>query len=85
MRIHVTQEHVDHGRQCSTMWCPVALALRDAGFDWAIVRSYEITVKKDGKEIAVPSTDEINDFECRFDNGLMVGPTEFEVPGLELT
>ena len=32
MRIQVTQKHIDEGKKDHCFLCPVALALRDAGF-----------------------------------------------------
>lgn len=76
MRIKVTEIHIRLGKEGEPCLCPVALALRDAGFWRAEVGSNEVTY--DGALIPLP--DEAHDFICDFDTYKDVTPFEFDFP-----
>jgi hypothetical protein len=52
MRIKVKAKHIKEGKQCSTKTCPVALALRDAGYQHIEVGSETVEIKmRKGKKV----------------------------------
>lgn len=75
MKIKVTQDHIDHGLRGSCMQCPVALALRDAGFLAPFAGVENIHVQR--KFVTTPDT--VQEFMKLFDNGLPCEPFTFEI------
>lgn len=55
MRIRVTQRHIRQGRQGSSFWCPIAIALREAGYTCASVNDRE-WLYWDGRRFIVQPT-----------------------------
>ena len=82
MRIHVTQDNIDHGLRGSSTQDPVALALRDAGFIRPLVGLGQIRVDGcDGGFMRqyAPTPYAVVDFIALFDQGERVSPMSFEV------
>ena len=49
MRVRVTEFHIAMGKRSMGESCPVALALKDAGFDHAVVDYSGLVVRRDGE------------------------------------
>lgn len=80
MRIEVTQQDIDNGKQCSACHCPIALALfRLTGDGWKV--SYFRAENPDGGRAILPP--EAERFAKRFDaiGACGVKPFAFELPG----
>lgn len=77
MIIRVTQEHIDKGKAGLCSLCPIALALKDAGFkdSWA----GSGTLKNNKNTICI-TPQSCYDFMVHFDAGDLVSPFEFEIP-----
>jgi hypothetical protein len=76
MIIQVTQSHIDAGVRGSATSDPVALALKDAGWEKAYVNVFGI---QRGPEKRYPLPEGMWKFMYDFDNGILVFPTEFEL------
>ena len=78
MKITVTQQHIDAGVRGSATSDPVALALKDAGWEKVYVNVFGIQL---GKEKRYPLPEGMWKFMYDFDNGNPVFPFEFELEG----
>jgi hypothetical protein len=78
MTIHVTQEHIDKGLK-SCGGCPIALALRDAGFNDVVVfqRRFIYDARRGSPSHTLPP--EAREFIEKFDKGRTVQPFSFEL------
>jgi hypothetical protein len=83
MKITVTQEHIDKGIREDCTACPIALALRERGFDKYSVGRYAIYPNW-GRRGAVGLSRAAVRFTREFDQGLPVQPFSFNLPGLKL-
>lgn len=77
MKIKVTQEHIIAGEVGSYCECPIALALRDAGFVGVSI-GYTVSVAKG--HVPMLTTAAMQDFIRAFDQDEGVEPVELEVP-----
>jgi hypothetical protein len=81
LNVHVTQEHIDKGKQGNCYFCPVALAITPHGAYYSIIstRSYEFVLYlcDKRKEAKLPTPEEVLDFINRFDAGKTVKPFSF--------
>ena len=77
MKISVTQQHIDAGLRGSCTGDPIALALKDAGFDfvWVAPDRIEATVRT----YSIP--EDVLEFMKAFDNEHYVQPFTFELEG----
>lgn len=80
-RIKVSQEHIRSATKCDPEECPVAKALRAAGFD-AIVSIYSVDIFPTNLTIVpiriiLPRV--AQDFTYKFDLGRYVEPFEFDL------
>lgn len=76
MLLRVTKEDIEKGEPQSCYQCPIALALKRAGFE-------RVSVEADGiyaDEQFAPSTYQVDDFVAAFDSEQDVEPTEFDLP-----
>jgi hypothetical protein len=77
MKITVTEQHIEQGKQASQCFCPVALAIREAtGIDQLCVLSIGVIFKTG----SVNLPEEASNFVLDFDAGQAVEPFEFELP-----
>ena len=81
MRIKVTPEHINKGIGRHCLYCPMALAMRDAGLDVEVIQSGRVSIRPEGwlspylARLPKVACDFIIDFDC----GESVGPFEFEL------
>lgn len=96
VRVNVTKEHIRQGRinkrisravkGCTpfSSYCPVALAMQDAGFDASVQRTYVI-IRKSEKfpnlydRDMIPHIDKVQKFVDSFDHDRKVKPFSFNV------
>ena len=77
-RVYIRAGHIQRGMAANSGSCPVALALRDAGFRGALVDSVTVCWGRGlKKEAAIPTR--IGDFITAVDAGRPVKPTSFTV------
>lgn len=84
MKIQVTKEHIEKGREQSCRRCPIALALAEQLNCGVMVNNSHVEIYKSRsvipselKELVLlPKT--ARRFVARFDNGVSVKPFEFE-------
>jgi hypothetical protein len=79
MKVKVTQEHIREGRAGFATCCPVALALKELGCEWAVVGTTDIRVLFEGEVIRKPLPDKVTNFIRAFDFNHPVDPMEFEL------
>lgn len=80
MLLKVTQKNIHSGNK-SSRECPVALALKDLGFDRVRVGVYSISVyDQETGETIIDTPDDIHQFIIDFDSGRLVHPCEFYLP-----
>ncbi len=81
MKIQVTKECIEKGQRKSKSCCPIALALKEAGYRLPLVGSRVATFRIAGTELRqrvfLPAG--ARDFVEAFDSGLDVEPTVFEL------
>lgn len=80
MTIEVTEQHIKKGNAGSCGSCPIALALKDAGFKHPVVDHSSfcyIMVGGGIKKLSLPYN--AIDFIVRFDSGKKVHPFSFEL------
>lgn len=75
MKIQVTQQHIEQGKHCDPLKCPVALAITAAGVNHAGVTQSRLVVGDNW--IFLP--DAVYNWIARFDARKPVSPIEFEV------
>ena len=76
MKISVTQQHIDSGVRGSCTSDPIALALKDLGYERPWIGVHYIRLDK--VDVHMPS--EVYEFLKRFDNGLPpLDPFEFSL------
>ncbi len=75
MKINVTVEHIKRGVPASPRACPVALALRERGFDVMFTGAYALWYNLD----VITMPEEVLDFAAAFDAGKPVEPFSFEL------
>src|SRR6185312_5049081 len=94
MKIEVTQTHIEEGRRRSRFYggpdfpseaCPIALALRDAGFESPRVTMTQIITDSLGWSGAIPIPEEAATFVHLFDTERPVKPFTFDLPVSEPT
>ena len=80
MRIEVTKEHIEDGEKDSKFYCPIALAMKDAGYDRPCVGALDVSwfIGKGDWNCAGLPTDAAQ-FVEDFDDGLNVEPFEFDL------
>lgn len=76
MVINVTQEHIDRGTKKECSKCPVALALKDAGFPNAFVGVFSIWPFEMTR---LDVSNEVEEFIAAFDCGSIVKPFSFNL------
>ncbi|ANA87336.1 hypothetical protein PBI_KAMPE_104 [Gordonia phage Kampe] len=80
MKVTVTQEHIDKGKRWEICNCPIALALKEKGFNNVEVSTFEISASKHNdlmiNHYRVPSV--AKRFIKSFDDGHPVEPFTFE-------
>lgn len=89
MLIKVSQDNIYDGKREDGEWCPIALAIRAACPDVPkdfnvgdkLLASQKRYVMWRGQKFILPEAAGI--FIEKFDNGRMVAPFEFELPGFE--
>jgi hypothetical protein len=84
MLIKVSQEHIDNGRECNNLKCPVALALLDLGFVPSVngleVNFFKLRVWDDCKFLGSADLPENAIYSIdAFDSGIQIQPFEFEL------
>ena len=80
MKLQITQTNINEGRRNKSHHCPIALALKDAGWEYACVRPDIIYCRKYpaiGKHFYHSLQSQI--FMQHFDSGLVVIPTTIEL------
>ena len=83
MILPLLQKHIDNGIKSSCSFCPLSLALSDVGVYYPYVGFATMVGTIDSQRVTVYTTDAMQDFIARFDEGLPVTPHNFLVPGLE--
>lgn len=78
LTIRVTQANIDNGIRAKCGLCPIALALRDAGFEEPTVGSYEFQATQGCSYLNYGLPESARDFINHFDAGHTVSPFEFE-------
>lgn len=76
--VTVTDKHIKNGRPGHLLSCPIALALRDAGFTSPSVSS-EICFSKNRKSYRTIAPKRAETFMSRFDDGGKVKPFSFRL------
>jgi hypothetical protein len=80
MKIKVTQDHIDNG-SIDPRACPVALAIREAGFPKACVLSVQVWLDPNQTtRSAIKLPRHTRHFIEAFDEGDHVEPFEFDLP-----
>lgn len=79
MIIKVEQKHIDKGERDNCDKCPIALAMKDAGFHKPMVRLTSLHWFENEKAKKVISPDCCIFFVGRFDIGDHVEPFEFQI------
>lgn len=82
MKIKVLRKHIREGVQCVAWYCPVALAMKDRGLQYATVDATELCwTDKRGVRHAVKCSSKVWDFVEAFDQygAGHVAPLEFEL------
>jgi hypothetical protein len=81
--LKITQEHIDKG-QLTCTHCPIALSLKDMGYNFPWIEEWGIYIYPDTKytfadyrNVELP--DEVIDWIRDFDMSLPVTPVEFEL------
>lgn len=86
MKIQVTQEHIDKGEQCESGYCPIALAMKDAGFQNPCVSANQVDWHSPENEWEVRWAylpHEVQVFILNFDDDKSrVRPFAFDIPEL---
>lgn len=77
MTIHIKESHIRNGRPWLTMSSPIALALRDAGFEHVVVENDHFTIKGYKRKIPLPK--EAVAWQFEFDKYHKGKPFEFEI------
>ena len=83
MLVQVTKDHIKRGHRKTSGNCPVALAIRELGYEYVVVGSMTCTY---AKAYHLPSQggdlpSEVTRFIERFDNGVSVEPITFVFEG----
>lgn len=79
VKIDVTQEDIDSGVQCSTMRCPIAIALQRAtGNDNVSVGAQFAVIHQDGEDEIVDLPSQAVEFISRYDSGKYANVTKPE-------
>lgn len=78
--INVTQENIDKGKRFASCSCPVALALKNAGYQKVSVTGPVVCI---GTGYRWKVTPEIYTFIIGFDGGMKVKPFTFELPATD--
>lgn len=79
MKIFVTGQHIQKGKRGTLRSCPIARALKDAGFTHVEVGSDGVRV--DGIDLDPPFPPKVRRFVNQFDNGDVVEPFDFPLTG----
>jgi hypothetical protein len=79
LKITVTQKHIENGEACSSDSCPLALALKDAGFKNAFVGGGYIFFDSRDPDRYIAMRWDIYDFVRDFDTKKPVCPITFEL------
>ena len=82
MKVQVTQECIDKGVKVEPQLCPIALALKGAGFSNVSVGAYTISFDQGLLAKDLKQNDQMIFFRRNFDNGKHVSPFEFETDEL---
>lgn len=77
MQITVTQDHIDSGTPGNACECPIALAIREHGYDCPEVTSNSVSLVHG---LIAPLPDIAIQFIELLDTGLPVVPISFELP-----
>ena len=83
MRIAVTQEHIDRGERKVCNGCPVALALRNDGYD-SRVEYTSMQFRIEGTKYGCETPRSVQKFILAFDKGRAVAPFSFTTKPREL-
>lgn len=75
MKIAVTQEHIDKGHAQDPLYCPIALALAEAGYPGSRVRAWTVMVN----DVILSLPEVAGLFIHKFDTGKEVVPIEFNL------
>ena len=80
-RIKVLQKHIDYGTAGSTIFCPIALALRAKGYKNVDVDDLEVRlcVKRSSKRLYANLPRRAKTFIEKYDNGFKVSPIKFDL------
>lgn len=78
MKIKVTEDHIKKGKPANTYCCPVALALKENGYEDATVGESKAYAVKDGNTVTLKLSDSASSFIRKFDMNEQVEPFEFE-------
>lgn len=84
MKITVTTEDIKNGLADSPCLCPIALAMKRAGFEFPPrldngVHPTQIYCSKDGRKLVLPTPDVAREFIYAFDEARDVEPFEFDL------
>lgn len=79
MKIKVTKHHIYKGSLGNCYECPIALALKHAGFTNVWVVDLDLQVYYNGRNRILPTPQSCYDFIHNFDKGQDVEPFEFEL------
>jgi hypothetical protein len=82
LKITVTQEHIENGEACSSDSCPLALALKEAGFKNAFVGGGYIFFDSRDPDRYIAMRWDIYDFVRDFDTKKPVRPFTFELKNI---
>ena len=84
MKIEVKQEHIDKGYRRSKCWCPVALALRDAGLEQPSVNPLRIIYSRGLHTVGCEVPESAKQFILAFDVGECVKPFSFALEEIDV-
>lgn len=78
-KVKVTLGHIALGEPKNATQCPIAISLRDQGFDWVVVTSFCVTMHdpKTGETLSFWPPLSAQLFVADFDSGKPVSPIEF--------
>lgn len=78
MKIKITENHIKKGKPANTYCCPIALALKENGYEDPTVGASKAYAVKDGNMISLKLSDSAIRFIKKFDKNEKVEPFEFE-------
>lgn len=81
IKIKVEEKHIQDGKRGSPGYCPIALAIEDAGYWYPVVDKNiaEFIDNEKGWAWEIDLPNEARSFIMKYDAGIEVHPFEFEV------